>query len=108
VLHAGPRPDLAPISSDQPPINKLEVTEDNVAYVDASDSPCLRGVEEVPGNLIIWDNGELQDLAVLSALKKVGCCCCCHSSAGVADAGGFHCCSSCGCACLRQLHPRPC
>jgi hypothetical protein len=73
VVHGGQRPDLAPIAGDQPPINRLEITEANTAFIDAGgDSPCIEGVEEVPGNLIIWDDGSLQDLQVLSALRRVG------------------------------------
>jgi hypothetical protein len=66
VLHGGPKPSIAPISADQPPINKLELSEANTAFVSAADggAACLEGVEELPGNLIIWDDGALQDLQV--------------------------------------------
>lgn len=68
MLYAGPgKPDLSLVAADQPPINKMILDEENTVLIDVNEPsrPCsIEGAAEIPGSLIVWDDGGLADLQV--------------------------------------------
>eukprot|EP00210_Caulerpa_lentillifera_P005057 g4830.t1 len=70
VLFNGRRPDLKQLSNFSPPMTKVDASD--VEYIPLSRAECLRDASGLPGNLIIFDNGRLSDLSVLSGIYQIG------------------------------------
>lgn len=75
VVYGGAKPDLSPMMDDQPPIDKLDVTNNQtVEFINLNSPNCdISKVQKIGGNLIIWDDGNLPEQfgGQLSELKGV-------------------------------------
>lgn len=70
VVHGGPEPDIKSVRSHAPPLAKFATEQ--VEFIHVSQAACLATVASIPGDLLIYDDGELGDIDFLSGLISVG------------------------------------